>query len=95
MLVSSGPPWGENTVRLSPAFREFALYHFFFTEVPTLVPVFTDRYLKRIFTFAKKGRKQKKHFVFILQGAITEAVCILSTEWHGQAPSLGTTLVLN
>lgn len=52
-----------------------------FYKRPTLVPIFINRNLKRIFAFTKKGEKWKKHSTFVLQWAVVEAACPKKWEW--------------
>lgn len=57
-----------------PRFRKSVLYHTTFTEdLHQYLFLLTKRNLKRIFTFTKKGEKQKQHSASVLQRAIIEA----------------------
>ena len=62
-------------------FSKVCLCPLTFLESPTLVPVFVTKINpKRIFTFVRKGKKQKQRSAFVLQRALIKAACTLSCE---------------
>lgn len=63
-----------------PCFSKVFITSLHFYERPVLLPVLvTERKLSSIFIL-KKGKKQKQRSAFVLQQAVTEAMCTLSSE---------------